>query len=42
MQTLSEGQTLTADTVIKLIEKYPELTSEIKKTTDGYILEEKG
>lgn len=39
LEKLSDGQGLTADSVIKLIEKYPELVTEIKKTEDGYILE---
>lgn len=36
IDTVNEGKTLTADAVADLILKYPQLASEIEKTTDGY------
>ncbi|MEK3776622.1 NlpC/P60 family protein [Paenibacillus sp. FSL K6-4396] len=37
--TLSKGQSLSASAVADLILKYPELASQIRKTTDGWIFE---
>ncbi|WP_017687996.1 NlpC/P60 family protein [Paenibacillus sp. PAMC 26794] len=37
--TLSKGQSLSASSVADLIMKYPELASQIRKTTDGWIFE---
>ncbi|ETT31094.1 SPBc2 prophage-derived transglycosylase, partial [Paenibacillus sp. FSL R5-192] len=37
--TLSKGQSLSASSVADLILKYPELASQIRKTTDGWIFE---
>ncbi|WP_315793186.1 NlpC/P60 family protein [Paenibacillus sp. BIC5C1] len=37
--TLTEGQSLNAQTVADLILKYPELASQIRKTTDGWTFE---
>ncbi|MDT0123871.1 NlpC/P60 family protein [Paenibacillus sp. RRE4] len=37
--TLSKGQSLSASSVAELIMKYPELASQIRKTTDGWIFE---
>lgn len=37
--TLSKGQSLSSSSVAELILKYPELASQIRKTTDGWIFE---
>lgn len=38
-ETLADGQSLSASAVADLILKYPELASQIRKTTDGWIFE---
>lgn len=38
---LSKGQSLNSQEVYELIKRYPELAGHIKKTTDGWIVEEK-
>lgn len=39
IQTLNNGGSLTAEQVIKLIELYPELSTQITQTTDGFSIE---
>lgn len=39
VDTLSKGQSLSSSAVADLILKYPELASQIRKTTDGWIFE---
>ena len=36
---LNDGQSLSTESVLNLIEKYPQLTTAIKSTKDGYIIE---
>ena len=37
---LNEGQSLSTDSVLTLIEKYPQLASAIRSTKDGYVVEQ--
>ena len=40
LQTLTKNQSLSADQVLTLITKYPELATAVKSTADGYRIEE--